>query len=69
MIDKTVLDVAGDYIKVHPCTDTEAPYGPYLYARRGIALPFHDHGTKGREGSASRSGRSLLRERPGTHCT
>ena len=26
---------------------------------RGIALPFHDHGTKGVEGSASRPGRSL----------
>jgi len=46
MIDKTVLDVAGDYIKVQPCTGTEAPYRPYLYSRRGIALPFHDHGTR-----------------------
>ena len=36
---------------------------------RGIALPFHDHGTRRGEGSASRSGRSLPRERPGTHCT
>ena len=26
---------------------------------RGIALPFHDHGTRRGEGSASRSGRSL----------
>ena len=33
---------------------------------RGIALPFHDHGTKRGEGSASRSGRFLPRERPGT---
>ena len=36
---------------------------------RGIALPFHDHGTRRGEGSASRSGRSLTRKRPGTHCT
>ena len=27
--------------------------------RRGIALPFHDHGTRRGEGSASRPGRSL----------
>jgi hypothetical protein len=27
---------------------------------RGIALPFHDHGTRRGEGSASRHGRSLL---------
>ena len=36
---------------------------------RGIALPFLDHGNRRGEGSASRSGRSLPRERPGTHCT
>ena len=34
---------------------------------RGIALPFHDHGTRRGEGSASRPVRSLPRERPGTH--
>jgi hypothetical protein len=34
---------------------------------RGIALPFHDHGTRRGESSASRPGRSLPRERPGTH--
>ena len=41
-------------------------------ARRGsraIALPFHDHGTRRGEGSASPPGHSLTRERPGTHCT
>jgi hypothetical protein len=41
-------------------------------ARRGsggIAVPFHDYGTRRGEGSASRFGRSLPRERPGTHCT
>ena len=27
---------------------------------RGIALPFHDHGTRRGEGSGSRPGRSLL---------
>jgi hypothetical protein len=37
--------------------------------RRGTALPFHDHGTRRSEGSASRPGRSLPLERPGTHCT
>ena len=36
---------------------------------RGIALLFHDHGTGRSEGSASRQGRSLPPERPGTHCT
>jgi hypothetical protein len=36
---------------------------------RGIALPFHDHGTRRGEGLAPRPGRSLPRERPGTHCT
>jgi hypothetical protein len=36
---------------------------------RGIALLFYDHGTRRGEGSASRPGRSLPRERPGTHCT
>jgi hypothetical protein len=36
---------------------------------RGIALPFHDHGTRRAEGSASRPGLSLPRERPGTDCT
>jgi hypothetical protein len=36
---------------------------------RGIALFFHDHGTRRGEGLASRTGRSLPRERPGTHCT
>jgi hypothetical protein len=35
---------------------------------RGIALPFHDHGIRIGEGLASRSGRSLPRKRPGTHC-
>ena len=34
---------------------------------RGIALPFHDHGTRRGEGSASCPGRSLPRERPSTH--
>ena len=36
---------------------------------RGIALSFHDHGTRRGEGSASRFGRCLPREGPGTHCT
>jgi hypothetical protein len=36
---------------------------------RGIALPFLDHGTRGVEGPASRSGRSFPLERPGTPCT
>jgi hypothetical protein len=36
---------------------------------RGIALHFHDHDTRRGEGKASRSGRSLPRERPSTHCT
>jgi hypothetical protein len=35
---------------------------------RGIALTFHDHGTRRGEGSASRPGRSLPRESPGTNC-
>ena len=33
------------------------PYGPR--GSRGIALPFHDHGTRREEGSVSRLGRSL----------
>ena len=47
-------------IKVTPvqalrlCTDPTAHRGS-----RGIALPFHDHGTRWCEGSASRPGRSL----------
>jgi hypothetical protein len=48
--------------KMQPCTGTEAlygPYGPWGGGVRGIALPFHDHGTKGGEGSASRPGRSV----------
>ena len=36
---------------------------------RGIALLFHYRGTRRGERSAARSGRILLRERPGTHCT
>ena len=36
---------------------------------RGIALLFHDHGTRRGERSASRPDRSYPRERPGTHCT
>jgi len=36
---------------------------------RGIALLFLDHDTRRGEGSASRPGRSLPRERAGTHCT
>ena len=36
---------------------------------RGIALPFHDHGTRRGEGSASRPVLSLPRERIGIHCT
>ena len=35
----------------------------------GIALLFLHHGTKIGEGSASRSGGSLLQEKPGSHCT
>jgi hypothetical protein len=46
------------------CTGRSAHRGS-----RRIALPFHDHGTRRGEGSASRSGRSLPREKPGTHCT
>jgi len=48
--------------KLHPCTGTEALYRPYgLYGGRGIALLFHDHGTR-------RTAR-YRRERPGTNCT
>jgi hypothetical protein len=36
---------------------------------RGIALLFHDHGTRRGEGSASLPGLPLPLERPGTHCT
>jgi hypothetical protein len=68
------------YSKVHPCTGTEALYRSYGKVHpctgrtaqresRGIALPFLDHGTRRGEGSVSRHGRSLPRERPGTHCT
>ena len=33
--------------KSHPCTVTEALYRPYgPRGSRGIALPFHDHGTR-----------------------
>ena len=46
------------------CTDPTAHRGS-----RGIALPFHDHGTKRGEGSPSRPRPSLPRERPSTHCT
>ena len=46
------------------CTDRTAHKGI-----RRIALPFHDHGTRRGEGSASRPGRFLPRERSGTHCT
>jgi hypothetical protein len=50
---------------VHPCTGTEARYrpnGPWG-GGRGIALPFHDHGTRRGEGSASRPGRFLPPEK------
>jgi hypothetical protein len=48
------------YGKVHPFTRTEALYRAYgRRGSRGIALPFHDHGTRRGEGSASPSGRSL----------
>jgi hypothetical protein len=45
--------------------------GPVVAQRvgRDMALPFHDHGTRSGEWSASRPGRSLPRERAGTHCT
>ena len=36
---------------------------------RDVALLFFDHGTRRGEGSESRPGRSLPRERPDTHCT
>ena len=36
---------------------------------RGIALLFHDRGTRRGEWSAARSGRTLPRERSGTHFT
>ena len=39
---------------MHPCTGRTAHRGS-----RGIALPFHDHGTRRSEGSGSRPGRSL----------
>ena len=41
-------------------------------ARRGstgITQPFHDHGTRRGEGSASRPGRSLPPGKTGTYCT
>jgi len=46
---------------VHPFTGTVAlyrPYGPWG-GGRGIALFFHDRGTRRGEGSASRPGHSL----------
>ena len=46
------------------CTGRTAQRGS-----RGIALLFLDHSTRRGEGSASRPGRTLPRERPGTHCT
>ena len=39
---------------MHPCTGCMAHRGS-----RGLALPFHDHGTRRGEGSASHPGRSL----------
>ena len=55
---------------MHPCTGTEALYRPTAHrGSRGIALLFLDLGTRRGEGSASRPGRSLPRERRGTHCT
>ena len=36
---------------------------------RGIALPFHDHGTKRGEGQRHAPAALYSRERPGTHCT
>jgi len=46
------------------CTGRKAHRGS-----RGIALLFLDHATRRGEDSASRPGRSLLRETPGTLCT
>ena len=56
--------------KVHPVQALRLCRGRTAHRwSRGIALPFHDHCTRRREGSASRPGRSLPRERLGTHCT
>jgi hypothetical protein len=39
--------------KVHPCTGTEALYGPYGHrGSRGIALLFHDLGTRRGRGAS-----------------
>jgi hypothetical protein len=54
--------------KVYPCTGTEALYRPY--GSRGIALLFHEHGTR-REWGVSVTPRPLFtpwKDR-GTHCT
>ena len=61
---------------MHPCTGTEVKVkGTLVQAQRlctgrtahkgsrGIALPFHDHGTRRGEGPASRPGRSLTPEK------
>ena len=49
---------------MHPCTGTEVLYRPYgPWGSRGIALPFHDHGTRRGEGSASCPGYSLPRKK------
>ena len=46
-------------------------YRPGLVQRldTGLALLFHDRGTRRSEWSAARPGRTLFRERPGTHFT
>jgi hypothetical protein len=53
------------YGTVHRCTGTEDLYRPTAQTEsRVIALPFHNHGTRRGEGSASRPSRSLPWENP-----
>jgi hypothetical protein len=47
-------------VKVHPVQALRLCTGRTVHmVSRGIALPFHDHGTRKGEGSASRPGHSL----------
>ena len=69
---KHYISICGEKVKVKVtlvqalrlCTGRTAHRGS-----RGIALPFHDHGT--RRGGGQRHTPAVLypRERPGTHCT
>ena len=56
------------YIKVKVKVSRYRP-GVAQSVGRGIALLFHDRGNRRGEWSAARPGRTLPRERPGTHFT